>query len=199
MAGIGASALVALGAAGGCGGARQDANEPSGNFPVQVVRATFPSPQRLAQTSQLQIAVRNAGRKTVPDVAISVLSGEANAAASSAAFEEASTEPGLADPSRPVWVLNDGPRGGVTAYTNTWALGALRPGQTRTFVWNVTAVKSGVHSIKYKVAAGLNGKAKAIVPGSGQEPAGQFTIRISNKPANARVGDNGQVITTPSY
>ena len=137
MAGIGASALVALGAAGGCGGARQDANEPSGNFPVQVVRATFPTPQRLAQTSQLQIAVRNAGRKTVPDLAISVLSGEANAPASAAAFEEASTEPGLADPSRPVWVLNDGPRGGVTAYTNTWALGALRPGQTRTFVWHV--------------------------------------------------------------
>ena len=58
MAGIGASALVALGAAGGCGGARQDANEPSGNFPVQVVRATFPTPQRLAQTSQLPVSQR---------------------------------------------------------------------------------------------------------------------------------------------
>ena len=44
---------------------------------------------------------------------------------------------------------------------------ALRPGETRTFTWQVTAVKSGVHSIKYKIAAGLNGKAKAVVPGTG--------------------------------
>jgi hypothetical protein len=196
-AGTSVAALLALTAAGCGGNQRQDANEPSGNFPIQVVRATFPNSQRLAQKSQLQIAVRNAGRKTAPNVAVSVLSGEANAPAAATAFEEASTEPGLADPSRPVWVLDRGPIGGVTAYTNTWALGALRPGQTRTFVWHVTAVRGGVHSIKYKIAAGLNGKAKAVVPGSDQEPAGQFTIRISNKPADARVGDNGQVITTP--
>jgi hypothetical protein len=196
-AGTGVAALLAL-ATSGCGGnQRQDANEPSGHFPLQVVRATFPNAQRLAQRTQLQIAVRNAGRKTVPNIAVSVLSGEANAPAAATAFEEASTEPGLADPSRPVWVLDRGPSGGVTAYTNTWALGALRPGQTRTFVWRVTAVRGGVHSIKYKIAAGLNGKAKAVVPGSDQEPAGQFTIRISNKPANARIGDNGQVITEP--
>jgi hypothetical protein len=197
VVGVGAAALFALGAAGCGGGEPQDAHEPSGNFPVQVVKATFPTTQRLAQSAQLQIAVRNAGGKTVPNVAVSVLSAEANAPAAATAFEEASSQAGLADPSRPVWVLDTGPRGGVTAYTNTWALGALRPGQTRTFVWNVTAVKSGVHSIKYKVAAGLNGKAKAVVPGSGQEPVGQFTIRISSKPADARVGNAGQVIVTP--
>ena len=198
-AGLGLGALALLGAAGCGGGNPQDVNEPSGKFPIQVVRATFPTTQRLAQVSQLEIAVRNAGRKKVPNVAVSILSAEANAPAEATAFEEASSEPGLAESSRPVWVLNAGPRGGITAYTNTWALGTLRPGQVRTFVWNVTAVKSGVHSIKYKVAAGLNGKAKAIVPGSDQEPAGQITIRISGKPANARVGENGQVIKIPRY
>jgi hypothetical protein len=186
--------LVAVGAAGCGGGNPQDVNEPKGKFPIQVVRATFPPSQRIAQNSELVIAVRNAGRKKVPNVAVSILSAEANAPAEAQAFEEASSEPGLAESSRPVWVVNQGPPGGVTAYTNTWALGTLRPGQVRTFVWKVTAVKSGIHSIKYKVAAGLNGKARAVVPGSDQEPAGQFTIRIASKPANARVGENGQVI-----
>ena len=47
-----------------------------------------------------------------------------------AAFAEASEQPGLADPSRPVWVVDDGPTGGTTAYTNTgpWAA-ATRPDQ----------------------------------------------------------------------
>ena len=51
--------------------------------------------------------------------------------------------PGLASHSRPAWVVNRGPgpcgyscqQGGagsaVTAYSNTWALGPLKPGKTR--------------------------------------------------------------------
>jgi hypothetical protein len=162
-----------------------------------VVKATFPTKQRLAETSELQIAVRNAGDKAVPNVAVTVESDEADQTAAAAAFAEASDQAGLADPSRPVWVLDTGPHGGITAYTNTWALGSLKPNQTKTFVWRVTAVKSGVHAIKYKVAAGLDGKAKAVVAGGNEEPTGSFTINVSGKPASARVGANGQVITEP--
>jgi hypothetical protein len=194
---VGALALAGVVVAGCGGGERQDSNEPSGTFPVDVVKATFPTQQRLAESTQLQIAVRNTGNKTVPNVAVTVESDEANQTAASAAFAEASEQPGLADPSRPVWVLNVGPRGGVTAYTNTWALGQLRPNQTKTFVWHVTAVKAGVHAIKYKVAAGLDGKAKAVLAGGNEEPTGTFTINVSGKPAEARVGANGQVITEP--
>ena len=68
--------------------------------------------------------------------------------------------------------LDTGPHGGITAYTNTWALGSLKPNQTKTFVWRVTAVKPGVHAIKYKVAAGLDGKAKAVRAGGNEEPDG---------------------------
>jgi hypothetical protein len=194
---VGALALTGLVAAGCGGGTRQDANEPSGTFPVDVVKATFPTKQRLAEKSELRIAVRNAGDKAVPNVAVTVASDEANQTAAAAAFAEASEQPGLADPSRPVWVLDAGPYGGVTAYTNTWALGALRPNQTKTFVWRVTAVKPGVHAIKYKVAAGLDGKAKAVQAGGNAEPTGTFTINVSNKPADAKVGNGGQVITSP--
>ena len=35
------------------------------------------------------------------------------------------------------------PKGGETAYVDTWALGPLSPGQERTFRWGVTAVRPG--------------------------------------------------------
>jgi hypothetical protein len=194
---VGVLALAGLVATGCGGGERQDSNEPSGTFPVDVVKATFPTTQRLAEKSELQISVRNTGNKAVPNVAVTVESDEADQTASAAAFAEASEQPGLADPSRPVWVLDDGPTGGVTAYVNTWAAGELKPHQTKTFVWRVTAVKPGVHAIKYKVAAGLDGKAKAVVAGGNEEPSGTFSVNISNKPADARVGSNGQVIVEP--
>jgi hypothetical protein len=194
---VGALALAGLVVTGCGGGERQDSDEPSGTFPVDVVKATFPTQQRLAEKSELRIAVRNAGQKAVPNVAVTVESDEADQTAEAAAFAEASEQPGLADPSRPVWVLDSGPHGGITAYTNTWALGPLKPNQTKTFVWHVTAVKSGVHAIKYKVAAGLDGKAKAVLAGGNEQPTGAFTINVSGKPASARVGANGQVITEP--
>jgi hypothetical protein len=194
---VGTLALAGFVAA-GCGGSkRQDSDEPSGTFPVDVVKATFPTKQRLAEKSELQIAIRNACDKAVPNVAVTVESDEADQTAEAASFAEASDQRGLADPSRPVWILDTAPVGGITAYTNTWALGRLKPNQTKTFVWHVTAVKSGVHAIKYKVAAGLDGKAKAVLPGGNEEPTGTFTINVSGKPASARVGDNGQVITEP--
>ena len=64
------AASVVLGACGG--GARQDANEPSGIFPVAVPIASFPAFQRLAQRTHLVIAVRNAGSKTIPNVAVTI-------------------------------------------------------------------------------------------------------------------------------
>jgi hypothetical protein len=196
------TALAALVALAGCGGgARQDVSEPSGTFTVDVIKAAFPLKQRLADRSTLEIGVRNAGNGVVPNVAVTVTAAATgNAPAGStigaAAFAEPSDQPGLADPSRPVWVLDNGPTGGVTAYTNTWALGALKPGETKTFLWHVTAVKAGMHAIKYRVAAGLNGKAKAKLPG-GADPIGDFTVNISRKPADARVADNGQVVVEP--
>jgi hypothetical protein len=170
-----AAGLAALAVAGCGGGERQDATEPSGTFEVDVVRASFPTKQHLAQPERFVIAVRNSGRKTVPNVAVTVSS-----------FAERSEQAGLADAQRAVWIIDDSPRGGVTAYTNTWALGRLAPGQTRRFVWRVTAVQSGTHTVKWQVAAGLNGKAKATLSGN-RAPAGSMTVDVSDKPAQARV------------
>jgi hypothetical protein len=174
---------AALAVAGCGGGARQDAHEPSGAFRVAIVRASFPARQHLAKQARFVIAVRNTGSKVVPNVAVTVDS-----------FASRSQEAGLADPSRAVWIIDDGPRGGDTAYDNTWALGRLEPGQTRRFIWRVTAVQAGTHTVKWQVAAGLNGKAKATLAGN-RAPSGSITVDISDKPARARVDpETGAVV-----
>jgi hypothetical protein len=177
------ASLAAVALAGCGGGERQDANEPSGTFRVAVVRASFPTKQHLAQPERFVIAVRNTGRETVPNVAVTVNS-----------FAERSEQAGLADPERAVWIVDSSPSGGQTAYTSTWALGRLAPGQTRRFVWRVTAVKAGTHTVKWQVAAGLNGKAKATLSGN-RAPAGSVTVDVSEKPAQAHVDpETGKVV-----
>jgi hypothetical protein len=117
------------------------------------------------------------------------------------------TTSGLANASRPIWVIDrppgrngcqfscqqGGPGGGVTAYSNTWALGPLAPGQSVSFVWGVTAVKSGTHVVHWRVAAGLNGKAIAQLA-NGQPPQGTFVVRIRQAPQQSFVNNAGQVV-----
>jgi hypothetical protein len=184
--GVAAIAALACGlVVAGCGGGqRQDANEQSGNYKVQVLAAKFPSKQALAKRSVMTIAVKNVDRKTIPNIAVTVKS-----------FDQLKNDPTLADPRRPQFIVNTGPHGGDTAYVGTSALGPLKPGETKTFEWDVTAVVAGKYSLKYLVAAGLNGKAKAILE-SGGTPQGQFTGMISNKAPNAHVADNGKTVVT---
>ena len=168
----------------GCGGdaKRQDADEPSGTWKVDV-EAEFPRSQQIAKGETMRIRVRNADDRVLPNVAVTVDS-----------FSRRSEQAGLADANRPVWIVDDGPRGGVTAYTNTWALGRIEPGQTRTFEWKVTPVKAGSFDITYRVAAGLDGKAKAELSGGGR-PQGKFEVEVSREPAQARVDpDTGEVV-----
>jgi hypothetical protein len=180
-----AAVLCFVGAiAAGCGGGeRQDEDEPSGNFAVDVVSATFPEQQRLAEQSSLRLRIRNADSKTIPNLAVTV-----------DGFSRRSEQPGLADPSRPIWIIDEPPRGGVTAYTNTWALGSVRAGETKEFVWRVTPVKAGRFEVKYSLAAGLDGRAKAVASG-GRPTSGTFNVNVSRKPDDARVDpDSGNVV-----
>ncbi len=198
------AAVAAMLAAAACGsGQRQDVNEPSGEFPVQVTTATFPSPQRLAQHTQLVISVRNTGGKTIPNIAVTITNPLYGT--SVGAFATYLNMPGLASHSRPVWIVDrppgpclfncdsGAPGGAVTAYSNTWALGALAPGATATFDWGVTAVAPGSYRVHYEVAAGLNGKARAVLQ-NGRRPAGTFRVTILTAPHQTYVTPSGQVI-----
>ena len=71
--------------------------------------------------------------------------------------------------------------GSSTAFTNTWAVGPVPAGQTRTLVWKVSAVRAGTYTLRFKVAAGIEGKAKATLP-DGSSPSGSFIARVSDKP-----------------
>jgi hypothetical protein len=169
----------------GCGGgARQDADEPSGTYKVQVLEAKFPGKQSLAKRSTMVITVKNVDTRTIPNVAITVKS-----------FDLTKNDPGLADPRRPRFIVNNGPAGGDTAYVGTSALGPLKPGATKTFKWNVTAVVAGKYSLKYAISAGLDGKAKAVLAGGGI-PAGVFNGTVSGKAPQARVADDGTTVIT---
>jgi hypothetical protein len=178
-----AAALVVLGIA-ACGGdARQDAAERSGTYRVAIVRSSFPARQRLAAPARLVVVVRNIGRRTVPDVAVTVDS-----------FSERSERADLADAQRPVWVIDRPPPGSTTAYTNTWALGPMRAGERKRFVWRVTPVRAGTHRLRYRIAAGLTGRAKAVLVGN-RVPEREVTVRISSRPAPARVDpETGAVV-----
>jgi hypothetical protein len=59
----------------------------------------------------------------------------------------------------------------------------------------VTAVQTGIYVVNWRIAAGLNGKAKAV-NASGGAAQGSFTINITPRPQRAYVNNRGQVVTT---
>jgi hypothetical protein len=215
-------ALCSIGVA-ACGGERQDADEPEGEFPVEVVNASFASKQRLAQTSDLTMSVANTGDETIPDLAITIWTdaeaapgvetdgtdttgtetGEEESGPTAAgSFSVISQQPDLAIPSRPVWILEQGyPKlagqtvsaGAEAAQTDTFSFGALDPNETRGIVWRVTPVQPGTYTVHYRIAAGLQGKAKAVT-GDGSVPEGEFVVVISDVPPQTRVDDAGNVV-----
>jgi len=180
-----------------------DAHEPSGNFPVSVDHASFPALQSLGSTTRLVLTVRNTGSQTIPNLAITVNG-----------LSYRNPQPGLADPQRPVFIINNGPglvsripvpgtgvlsEGGyVTAFTNTWASGPLPSGHSVNFTWAVTPILAGRHEVSWTVAAGLNGKAKARTA-SGSVPTGHFVVFTTMIPPATHVDPTtGQVVSGPA-
>ncbi len=182
---------VGLTLAGCGGGTRQDAGEPSADFPLRIVHASFPAIQSIARPERMVLAVRNAGTSTVPNLAVTVDS-----------FNYASNYPELASNKRPIWVIEQGPGGiarppvqseevspaggGQTNYVNTWALGPLAPGRTQVFVWHVVPVKPGLHVVHFRFAAGLSGKATASLR-SGGPAAAAFVVHVAAAPPASHV------------
>lgn len=207
VAGLAASLTLAA-----CGsGGPQDAHEPTGNYPVEVTSASFPASQQLAEHTKLTIAVRNAGTKTIPDVTVTICNvtcaypARVGQGTSVAAFAQYLNEAGLANHSRPVWIidhppglcgyscLSGGPGGDVSADANTWQGGSLKPGATATFTWAVTAVAAGQHVVAWEVDASLYGKSKAVLA-NGLAPQGTFPVSIAHAPAQSYVNAAGQVV-----
>ena len=189
---------AALAALAGCGGGeRQDENEPEGDFKVEVVKASFPSDQKLAKRSELVIVVRNADTKQIPNIAVTM-----------DGLDYRKDDPELADQRRPQFVVNGRFKkfgniedaqaitpGGVEnpTYVNTWALGPLEPGESKEFKWDVTAVVAGPYELNYKVAAGLDGKAKAV-DANGETPTGVFSGTVSDEAPQTKIAADGKTV-----
>jgi hypothetical protein len=197
------TAALALAACGANTANEDQAAQATGRFPARV-RVHFPLHQRLAEPSQLIIAVTNTGTRAMPNVAVTITNPAAPGAQAFGTLIAAPApgQPILAGRSRAVWVIDRGPgpcgyschQGGpgaaVTSYTNTWALGRLDPGHTATFDWHLTALAPGAFTVAYRVAAGLSGKAPAV----GATTAGALRVAISSAPLQASVNAAGQVV-----
>ena len=178
-----APAALALLALAGCGGEDQSADERAGTYEVDVVRTSFPRLQHLAQTRRFVVVVRNASGRVIPNLAVSLRG-----------LTHAASQPDLADRSRPVFVVDEAPTQGSTAYVDTWAIGRVPPGQTRRFVWRVTPTTPGSHELRWRVTAGLDGRAQAVTT-AGAAPEGNVVVRVSRTPADSSVDpDTGRVV-----
>jgi hypothetical protein len=205
-----ALSLASALAVAGCGsqvvsGDPQDRAEPKGDFPVRVISATFPQGQKLAKDSSMQIVVENAGSKRVPNVSVTVKCGSGLGGS----FSTTTSEPNVADPERPQFVVNRLPTATArvnppldpaplersSAFVDTYPLGPLDPGRRATFRWDVTAVKAGAYRLCWRVNAGLYGKAKAVAAQDSPQPiTGEFKGDVSNKPPNARIAADGHTV-----
>jgi hypothetical protein len=199
----------------GCGMNKptQDANEPSGEFPVRV-EASFPEEQKLAQDSRLEIEVENVGDGVIPNANVHV---EGFSKLLRDPSDPARIDPQQADPERPIFVINkspieferdrspvnqslvdreiDPPSGKRTAYVSTYSLGELAPGDTAVFRWNLSAIDPGPYKLSYEVNAGLDGRAKAVDE-DGERPTGEFAGVIQDSSPAARVAGDGETVVT---
>jgi hypothetical protein len=202
-------ALAVSGCGGGASGDRQDKDEPSGKFPVEVSEANFPTNQKLAESSTMRIVVRNAGDREIPNVAVTVQCDDEKDGGNGS-FDRQISGTDVADKNRPNFVVDripgpDRPPGNEhldplersTAYVNTYTLGKLAPNKEADFEWKVTAVHAGPFRVCYRVAAGLDGKAVATQEG-GQPLEGEFSGDVSNAAPKTGIADDGKTVTTVS-
>jgi hypothetical protein len=200
---IGSAALAAAALLAGCGdsGSSSD-DEPTGTFHVKVTEASFPTAQKLGQTTLLKLGIRNTGKRVVPAMTVSFTIAGKQGVNSSLPFAVRDPQPELAQPERPVWVLAQTyprlhgastPGGASTSSPKTFAFGELKPGATTTAVWKLSAVRSGKYTLLYSIDAGLSGKAKAKTD-NGVRPGGSFTTEISERLPETEVTDSGEVV-----
>lgn len=157
---------------------------------------SFPERQQLAHPVELTIAVENTGRRTIPNVAATLHTGSGDGEPVDDAFSRRSDEPGLSSRTRPVWIVDEGPRNGDTAFGNTWALGSIKPGATRTFRWRVVPIRAGSYTLRYRLFGGASGRAHLRLA-NGAPPEGTLRVRVSGKPSQVRVTPDGRIVNVP--
>ena len=174
-----------------CGGSSNGSNQStaSGLYPVDLPVQSFPTVQHVGKATALRLAVRNTGAKAIPDVTVTLTTGNAGTAAPP--FAEIDPQKGLAQHWRQVWLLDLGPVNGETVTSNSWSLGNLDPGQTANFTWHVHPLITGRHVINWRIAPAMLGGDAVFA--SGVAAQGSLQTVISGKAPSATVRKNGTV------
>jgi hypothetical protein len=158
-----------------CGGDDDAITDASGGQPFSVsAKASFDDSQKLSNAETLKITVKNTDTRPLPEVAVVVeglnrtIPSQDNGAGR------------VSDPRRPVWVVDVPPKGGTTAYVDTWALGRLAPGASKTFTWSLTPVVAGRHRLRWRTAAALDEDGPVRASGGGRT-SGTFDVDVSDE------------------
>jgi len=176
----------------GCGGSDKP-TERSMTYSVSMPVRSFPSRQLLAQHVQLRLDVTNEGSRTIPNVAATISTGSGPHGATATAFGSELAGKGLASHSRPVWVVDDGPASGDSAYANTWTLGAIAPHRTRSFTWSVVPVRAGRYTLRYSLTGSTTGRSPLRLQDGGAA-RGSFAVNVNGKPPAVRVTPDGRIV-----
>lgn len=189
---VAAAAVAAVSGCGDDGGTGQQVTSYRVGAPV----ARFPARQQLAHPVELTITVRNDGRRTIPNLAVTLSTGTGDREPVEEAFSRRSDEPDLSSRTRPVWIVDEGPASGDTAYGSTWSLGAVPPGGTRAFRWRVVPIRAGSYTLRYRLFGDTSGRARLRLA-DGSAPEGTLRVRISDKPSQVEVTPSGRVVEVP--
>jgi hypothetical protein len=190
---------------GACGESSSDSNERAGTYDLTVTKASFPAEQHVGQTSLLKLAIRNAGKHTVPALTVTINIKGKGGDGSAIPFSVHDPQAGLANADRPVWVLaasyprlagSANPGGATTSSSKTYNFGPVAPGKTVAAVWKLSAVKEGEYTLVYDVDAGVSGEARAVTKG-GVAPGGTFVTDISTELPNTEVNGAGEIVEVP--
>ena len=160
----------------GCGRDERRGDDASRRtYSVVVERVSFPPRQRLATRSALVLVVRNAEAAAIPNLVVTVRG-----------FSRRLGGSRQSDAGRDVWIVDRDPRAAATAFEDTWAVGRLGPGRSASLRWEVTPIVPGTHELTYALAPAIAGGGRVELRRGGRA-AGSLTVRVSDRPARARV------------
>ena len=152
--------------------------------------ASFPAKQRISEPATLKLEVANRGDRAVPNLAVIVETARRGGPGARRVRARPATTRRSPTPRARSGSSTRARRGGESVYTNTWAVGPLGEGQSRTVEWKLTAMRPGSYTVAWRLAPALVGD---VTLADGRTE-GEFAVTISDRPVPARVNDDGEVV-----
>ncbi len=145
---------------------------------LELVSAKFAPLQKLAKQETMRITVRNPTNEPIEQITAIVSPGDP--AGTGSGFDTRSENPDVADPTRPIWVVEEAPKNGVTADPAVTRLGPLAAGKSLSFTWKLMPVRPGTYKLRWTIGGDLTNQVR-VTDQQGDPISGTFPVRISNR------------------